>query len=78
MPAARNNDLHGNVPDQCALALILIDVINDMEFDEGEALFANALHFMPHAEEVLARLVSFVKPGGRIVFVEYERREPSR
>src|SRR6266576_3754797 len=42
MPA-KNNDLHGNVPDQCPVALILIDVINDMEFDEGEALLRNAL-----------------------------------
>jgi len=42
MPA-KNEDLHGNVPDQCAAALILIDVINDMEFDEGDALFRNAL-----------------------------------
>ena len=42
MPS-RNNDLHGNVPDQCPVALILIDVINDMEFDEGEALLRNAL-----------------------------------
>jgi nicotinamidase-related amidase len=42
MPA-RNNDLHGNVPDQCSLALILIDVINDMEFEGGAELFRNAL-----------------------------------
>jgi nicotinamidase-related amidase len=42
MPA-RNNDLHGNVPDQCSVALILIDVINDMEFESGEALLKNAL-----------------------------------
>jgi nicotinamidase-related amidase len=42
MPA-RNNDLHGNVPDQCSVALIMIDVINDMEFDSGEALLENAL-----------------------------------
>src|SRR3954465_3149264 len=42
MPA-KNNDLHGNVPDQCSVALILIDVINDMEFESGEALFKNAL-----------------------------------
>lgn len=42
MPA-RNNDLHGNVPDQCSVALILIDVINDMEFKSGEALLRNAL-----------------------------------
>jgi nicotinamidase-related amidase len=42
MPA-RNNDLHGNVPDQCSVALILIDVINDMEFKSGETLLRNAL-----------------------------------
>jgi SAM-dependent methyltransferase len=42
------------------------------------ALFANTLHFMPHADEVLARLVSLVRPGGRVVFVEYDRRAPSR
>jgi nicotinamidase-related amidase len=42
MPA-RNNDLHGNVPDQCSVALILIDVINDMEFKSGAALLKNAL-----------------------------------
>jgi allantoicase len=41
--ADKNGDLHGNVPDQCSVALILIDVINDMEFESGEALFKNAL-----------------------------------
>ncbi|MEA2764829.1 MAG: hypothetical protein QOK07_1233 [Gemmatimonadaceae bacterium] len=42
MPA-KNPDLHGNVPDQCSVALVLIDVINDMEFETGPALFENAL-----------------------------------
>jgi nicotinamidase-related amidase len=41
--ASKNDDLHGNVPDQCSVALILIDVINDMEFDSGPALLENAL-----------------------------------
>ena len=40
---AKNSDLHGNVPDQCSVALILIDVINDMEFEDGQALQRNAL-----------------------------------
>lgn len=40
---AKNTDLHGNVPDQCAVALVLIDVINDMEFEHGDALLENAL-----------------------------------
>ena len=40
---SKNQDLHGNVPDQCSVALILIDVINDMEFDGGGELLSNAL-----------------------------------
>ena len=40
---SKNDDLHGNVPDQCSVALVLIDVINDMEFDSGAALLKNAL-----------------------------------
>jgi len=40
---AKNEDLHGNVPDQCSVALVLIDVINDMEFESGAALLSNAL-----------------------------------
>jgi ubiquinone/menaquinone biosynthesis C-methylase UbiE len=42
------------------------------------ALFANTLHFIRDPEEVLARLVALVKPGGRVVFVEYDRRASSR
>lgn len=37
-------------------------------------LFANALHFVPDAEVVLKRLVGLVRPAGRIVVVEYDRR----
>jgi hypothetical protein len=32
MPA-KNDDLHGNVPDCADVALLLIDVINDLEFE---------------------------------------------
>lgn len=42
MPA-KNHDLHGNAPDTCDAALLLIDVINDLEFDGGKALLAPAL-----------------------------------
>lgn len=42
MPA-RNPDLHGNVPDKADVALLLIDVINDLEFKEGRALLKRAL-----------------------------------
>lgn len=42
MPA-KNSDLHGNAPDKSRVALILIDVINDLEFDEGRKLLKQAL-----------------------------------
>jgi nicotinamidase-related amidase len=40
---AANPDLHGNVPDKADAVLILIDVINDLEFEGGELLFEHAL-----------------------------------
>jgi nicotinamidase-related amidase len=42
MPA-RQHDLHGNAPDKCAIALLLIDWINDFEFDNAEKIFPRAL-----------------------------------
>jgi nicotinamidase-related amidase len=42
MPA-KNSDLHGNAPDQSPVALVLIDVINDLEFPGGERLLEPAL-----------------------------------
>jgi nicotinamidase-related amidase len=48
MPA-KNEDLHGNVPDKAEVALLLIDVINDLEFDRGEQLLKHAL---PVAERI--------------------------
>lgn len=42
MPA-KNPDLHGNAPDACELALLLVDVINDLEFPGGRAMLAPAL-----------------------------------
>jgi nicotinamidase-related amidase len=41
MPA-KNPDLHGNAPDDAAVALVVIDVINDMEFPGGDRLLAQA------------------------------------
>ena len=50
MPVA-SEDLHGNVPDESRAVLLLIDVINDMEFDGGDALLAAA---MPAVERIAA------------------------
>jgi nicotinamidase-related amidase len=43
MPLSRSKDLHGSAPDKCSVALLLIDWINDLEFDGGERLFPQAL-----------------------------------
>lgn len=42
MPA-KNEDLHGNVPDKSEVALLIIDVINDLEFESGKQLLPFAL-----------------------------------
>ncbi|HET7114257.1 MAG TPA: isochorismatase family cysteine hydrolase [Pyrinomonadaceae bacterium] len=39
----RSHDLHGSAPDKSASALLLIDVINDFEFPDGEQLLRVAL-----------------------------------
>ena len=38
-----NQDLHGNVPDDSSVVLILIDLINDFEFDGADEMFTNTL-----------------------------------
>jgi len=52
MPAY-NHDLHGNVPDKSGVAVLLIDVLNDLEFPDGDRLLAPALAMA----ESLARLL---------------------
>jgi nicotinamidase-related amidase len=59
MPA-KNEDLHGSVPDKSNVALLLIDVINDLEFGSGQELLRHAL---PMAER-LARLKKRAKDAG--------------
>jgi nicotinamidase-related amidase len=46
-----HGDLHGNVPEDATMALLLIDVINDLEFAEGKALLKHAL---PMARRLVA------------------------
>lgn len=43
MPLARNSDLHGSAPDACPVALLLIDWINDLEFEGGRRLLKPAV-----------------------------------
>ncbi|HEU0055322.1 MAG TPA: isochorismatase family cysteine hydrolase [Longimicrobium sp.] len=39
----QNHDLHGNAPDSSPVALVLVDVINDLEFPGGDRLEAPAV-----------------------------------
>ena len=51
-PKSRDTaSLHGSAPDKCPVALLLIDVINDLDFSEGEELLQFAL---PMAQRIAA------------------------
>jgi nicotinamidase-related amidase len=38
-----NTDLHGNAPDSCPVALLIIDAINDLEFEGGAGMLPRAV-----------------------------------
>jgi nicotinamidase-related amidase len=54
MPA-KNHDLHGNAPDSAHTALLVIDMINDLEWDGGEELLPHALGAAHRIAELKAR-----------------------
>jgi nicotinamidase-related amidase len=47
----KNPDLHGNVPDTSPVVLLIVDMINDLEFPGGDLL---AAQIMPVAERIRA------------------------
>jgi nicotinamidase-related amidase len=49
--AERDSDLHGSAPDTSAAALLLVDVINTLEFPEADDLLRDAL---PAADRIAA------------------------
>ena len=65
MPA-KNEDLHGMVPDKADVALILLDVINDLEFEEGEQLLEHAL---PAARRIAALKERCRRAGIPVIYV---------
>jgi nicotinamidase-related amidase len=65
MPA-KNEDLHGNVPDHSDVALLLIDVINDLEFETGKELLKHAL---PMARQVAALKRRAKEAGIPVIYV---------
>ncbi len=51
----KNADLHGNVPESSPVALLLIDVINDMDFDGAETLVTQAEAMAPRIARLKQR-----------------------
>lgn len=49
-----HSDLHGSAPDQCRVALLLIDVINELDFPEAEQM-------LPVAVEMAERLAGLAR-----------------
>ena len=61
-----SSDLHGNAPDDCAAALLIIDMISDFEFVDGDRLFAHAL---PAARRIAALTQGARAAGIPVVYV---------
>lgn len=62
----KNEDLHGNAPDKSKVALLLIDMISDFEFVDGEKLFKNAL---PVAQKISKLKRTAKKSGVPVIYV---------
>lgn len=56
----QNKDLHGNVPDASKVALLLIDVINDLEFENNASL----VRLAPRLAKRLAALKRRTRQAG--------------
>jgi nicotinamidase-related amidase len=54
MPA-KNEDLHGSAPDKCETALLLIDVINDLEFPEADQMIDVAVEMARNIQRLKER-----------------------
>src|SRR3977135_3742716 len=65
MPA-KNTDLHGSAPDKSKFALLLIDVINDLDFPEANQLLRFA---RPMARKLLRLKRRAKKAGVPVIYV---------
>jgi nicotinamidase-related amidase len=62
----KNEDLHGAVPDKCEVALLLVDVINPLDFPEAGQL----LRYIPAMTQKIRRLKQRAqKAGVPIIYV---------
>ena len=56
----RNSDLHGSAPDKSKTALLIVDVINDLDFPEANQL----MRFAPAMARKIAKLKARAKCAG--------------
>ncbi len=59
MPA-KNSDLHGSAPDKSTTALLIVDVINDLDFPEAKQL----MRYAPAMARKIAKLKARAKRAG--------------
>lgn len=59
---AKNHDLHGNVPDTAATVLLLIDVINDFEFEGADEIFDQFKEIAPAVAALKAKAKQYNLP----------------
>lgn len=62
----KNENLHGNAPDKCAVALVLIDVINDLDFPGADELLTFAV---PMAQNIATLKKRATKEGIPVIYV---------
>ena len=61
-----SSDLHGNAPDNSSVVLLLVDVINDLEFPGGDVL---AQHALPAARNIAALKDKASRAGVPTIYV---------
>src|SRR5216110_2780838 len=61
-----SSDLHGNAPDNSSVVLLLVDVINDLEFPGGDVL---ARHALPAAKNIAALKDKATRAGILTIYV---------
>jgi len=66
MPARRNTDLHGNAPDSSRVALLILDVVNDLEFEGGAGMVPRAIRM---ARRIAALKAKASEAGVPVVYV---------
>lgn len=62
MPTRASPDLHGNAPDTCPVAVLIIDAINDLEFEGGARMLPRAVRMARRIAALKARAAALRIP----------------